>query len=507
MKVLRRMIGNSVISIIGQAITWSSTLILMICYGRFLGDAKFGELYTATTFALLIGFPIDAGFTQQVIRAVAQEPDKAQRYLSNTLLIKLLCWPIVYALILLLSWLLGYSVEVRILMAISGLVLLSSAIGNTFSSLHYAFERTILPTIGSILEKSISAAIGWYFLKQGAGVQIMALVLLGGSIINTVWQGVWLFKQVGIGLIVDKTLIHHLIKTSVPFVIYGVLGIIYYRIDAILLSLMTSVNVVGWYGAGYRLFDTLTFLSGIIMTVTYPVLIKLASSSDDGLKIGIEKTMNTIFFCSIPIAGFMLFAAPYIVGYLYHRPEFAHTIPVLQGLAPGLVFLYANALLSNTIATLKKEKKIPFIALAALIFNLGLNLILIPLYQHVAAAIMTTLTEILIFCLQITFLPRHLLPLRSLLVGAKALMACLVMGAVIWLLGISHLLTILPVVRLWPVYFVLIVAILTYLGAATLLRTIPREDMLVLYRVLRKKTESSSPPSEQQAPELESVGD
>jgi O-antigen/teichoic acid export membrane protein len=62
MKVLRRMIGNSVISMVGQIITWISTLTLMICYGRFLGDVKFGELYTALTFALLIGFPIDAGF-------------------------------------------------------------------------------------------------------------------------------------------------------------------------------------------------------------------------------------------------------------------------------------------------------------------------------------------------------------------------------------------------------------------------------------------------------------
>ncbi|GHO98017.1 polysaccharide biosynthesis protein [Reticulibacter mediterranei] len=491
MKVLRRMIGNSVISMVGQIITWVSTLTLMICYGRFLGDVKFGELYTALTFALLIGFPIDAGFTQQVIRAVAQDPLQARRYLSNTLLIKLLCWPIVYALILLLSWLLGYSVEVRILMAICGLSLLSSAVGNTFSSLHYAFERTIFPVVGSILEKGISAAIGWYVLKQGAGVQVMALVLLAGSCINTLWQGISLYRRLGFTIAIDKELIRHILRTCVPFLIYGVLGIIYYRIDAIMLSLMTSVAVVGWYGAGYRLFDTLTFLSGIIMTVTYPVLIKLASGSDDGLKIGIEKTMNTILFCSLPIAAFLFFAASYIVGYLYHSREFVQTVPALQGLAPGLVFLYVNALLSNTIATLKKEKKIPFIALIALIFNFGLNLLLIPLYRHVGAAILTSLTELLIVCLQLTFIPRHLLPFRSLIVGLKALVACGAMGGAIWLINKSNVLLQLPITPSLNVFVVLAVAISVYLATALLLRTIPRDDILAFYNALRRKTGST----------------
>ncbi len=67
MMTLRRMASNVVVSIIGQVITWISTLLLLICYGRFLGDVKFGELYIAITFVLLLGFPIDVGFNQQVI--------------------------------------------------------------------------------------------------------------------------------------------------------------------------------------------------------------------------------------------------------------------------------------------------------------------------------------------------------------------------------------------------------------------------------------------------------
>src|SRR2546425_3835019 len=103
---LRRVINNTVISLLGQAVTWTSTLLLTIGYGRFLGDVKFGELYFATTFVLLIGFPIESGFNQQLTRDVAQEPWKALRYHSNAILIKITFWFILYGFILLLAWLL-----------------------------------------------------------------------------------------------------------------------------------------------------------------------------------------------------------------------------------------------------------------------------------------------------------------------------------------------------------------------------------------------------------------
>src|SRR5262249_711478 len=140
---LRRVVGNTAISLIGQLITWTTTLLLTVTYGRFVGGFKLGELSFATTFVLLIGIPIERGFNQQVTREVVQRPMEALRYLSNTLLIKGALWLMLYGLILLVCWLLGYSLEVRTLVAICGLTLLSNALITTFAALHYSFERVV----------------------------------------------------------------------------------------------------------------------------------------------------------------------------------------------------------------------------------------------------------------------------------------------------------------------------------------------------------------------------
>jgi O-antigen/teichoic acid export membrane protein len=476
MDKLRRVVNNTIISLFGQLVTWSSTLLLTSAYGRFLGDVKFGELYFAITFVSLVGFPVELGFNQQLTRDVAEKPERAEDYLWNTLLLKTILWMLVFGLILFLVWILGYGVEQRTLVVICGIDLFAGSIGNAFGSLHYAFERAVYPTIAKILEKGLTAAVGILLLRLGMSVQVMAFVILGGSVTNTLWQAAWFFHLVGMRMAVSKATFLKLLKGSIPFLAYGILGVIYYRIDTVMLSLMATTAAIGWYGAGYRLFDTLVFLPNIIVdSVMYPVFSKLSATSESALKIAIEKCLNVLLICVLPIAALFALAAPNIVGFLYHSDDFAPTITVIQMLAPGLIFLYVNTLLTTIIVTLKSEKRMPLMAALALVFNLGFNLLLIPRYQEVGAALMTTLTELLLLIVALFFLPRSLFSLGSLKVGAKAILATLIMCLAVFPLRAFSLLLIVPV------------AGLVYVAAAILLRTIPRDEMQMLLQSIRKR--------------------
>ena len=481
MSGLRRIVNNTLISLVGQLVTWTSTLGLTIAYGRFLGDFQFGELYFAITFVSLIGFPVEFGFNQQLTRDVAEKPEKARPYLWNTLIIKTALWSASYMVILLLIKALGYSQEQWTIVAICGGTLLSGSIVNAFAALHYAFERTVFPSVGMMLEKALSALVGFLLLKNGASVQIMAFVLLGGSLIDALWVAFWFFRLVGGRPVFDTKTLKQLLHNSIPFVVYGVLGVIYYRIDTILLSLMTNTNVVGWYGAGYRLFDTLLFIPNLILNaVMYPVFSKLASTSKEALRTAVEKCMNLLLLCSFPIAAFMIAGASPLIGFLYHRTDFLNSVPVVRALAPGLIFLYINTLFNSIIVSTRGEKKIPLMAAAALVFNLGLNLLLIPRFEQNAAAVVTSLTELLLLCISALFVPRYLLPARSLLVAMKTLLASLLMGAVIFYLQRLSIFLLFPL------------GTLIYISLATLLRTIPTEDMQSLFQAIKGKGKRAS---------------
>ena len=473
---LRRIVNNTLISLLGQVVTWSSTFLLTVAYGRFLGDVKFGELYFASMFVSLIGTPIESGFSSQVTRDVAEKPEKARTYMWSTLLIKITMWVPLYGIMLLLAWILGYDQEQRNLVIVAGITLMSGSIMSTFASLHYAFERTLYPAVGMVIEKGLTACLGFLLLRNGATVQTMAFVLLGGSLLDALWVAFWFFRLAGWQVTFSKEVMRKLLRGSIPFIVYGVLGVIYYRIDTFLLSLMTSAAVIGWYGAGYRLFDTLSFIPNIIIgAVMYPVFSKLSASFRSAMKKAIEKSMQLLLISAIPVIVLMMVAAPNIIGFVYHQRDFDNTIPVLQALAPGLLFLYLNTLFSTVIISTKGEKKIPIMAAAALVFNLGLNLVMIPLYKQIGAALVTSLTELLLFCLNLAFTPKDLLPAGSVKVGVKALVAGLIMALA------TFLLRSLSIVLLGPI------ALLVYVGAAALLRIVPRDDVRALYLAIRSR--------------------
>lgn len=502
MSRLGRVINNTLLSLLGQMVTWTSTLLLTIAYGRFLGDTGFGELYLALTFVALVGFPMEFGFNQQLTRDIAQKPHEALRYLSNILIIKGCLWILLYGVILLSSYLLKYSPIELTLIAICGLGLLSDGVANVFASLQYAREQVKVPVIGGMLQKGLSALAGLILLKYGAGVQIMALVLLGGSLTSMLWQAFWGFRAVGLRLALDTKLIRELLRTCIPFIVYGVLAVIYYRVDTVLLSFMANTAVIGWYGAAYRLLDTLNFLPNlVIFAIMYPIFSKLSISSESSLKLAVEKSMNFLLFCGVPIATLMIVTAPNIIGFLYHQQDFVHSVPALQALAPGLVFLYANTVLGTTIMSVKQEKKITIMAAIALVFNVGLNLILIPRYEHIGAAAVTSLTELLLLGLSIFFTPRQFLPVRSLVVGLKSIIASAVMTLAIW--------EFLP----YNIFLILPIALVAYLAATVLFRTIPREDVRAVYTAIRRKASGAAvvqveqPIAEQKACTEEFIGD
>lgn len=432
--MLRRLLSNAAISLVGQIVTWGSTLALTLAYGIYLPDAQFGEFYFVNTLILLLGLPIgqNSGYNIQITRHLAEHPGESKRILANVLAIKAGGWVLIYAVALSLAWVFNFNTETRVLITINGATLLISALSSACGAVQFAREQVSVPTVAGVIEKVISAVVGVIVLKLGGGVVGMSLVLLVGAFVGGLWQVSWFHRQVGISLTVDVRLIKDLLRSNLPFLLYAVIGTLYYRVDVIILSAMTSDQVVGWYGASYRLFDTLGFIPSMMFILLYPIVSKLAVNSDEGTKAAAEKVVNFMLFTGLPIATMLIVAATPIMHFLYHRSEFDPGIASLQALAPGLVFLYLNTALGMIFLNTKQDKKLPLQALAALIFNVIANIVFISHLQHVGAALVTSFTEILLFAIVLNLIPRHLWPTGSLVVAGRTLAASIVMAVVVW---------------------------------------------------------------------------
>jgi O-antigen/teichoic acid export membrane protein len=466
MNTLTRALRNSGIMFGAQGVTWIASLALTAALGRHLGEAGFGQLYLAMSFAAIFSILVEFGLDRQLVRAVARDLDRASAFLVNSLAIKVVTFAVAYLLILGLIALLGYAPATAQAIAVYNLVLLAGGVSATFGSLFLAAERMLHASIASVLEKIIVAVGAIVLLNLGVGVLGIALITIAASVVGIAWKVIFLRRWLQIVWRLDWQLIRELLSGALPFFLYAVLGSVYFRIDVLLLAKITDTTVVGWYGAAYRLFDTLVFLPNIIASaIMLPILSRLSDQSRDHLRLALGKGLDTILLLGLPIAGGLLLLARPIIATIYGRPEFLNAVPALRWLAVALLLLYVNTVLGTLLISLNQERRIVGVSAAAIILNFGLNIWLIPHYRHVAAAATTTATEALLLVCLLALVPRDLFSRSSLVVLAKGSMATAVMCLVLVALFGQSL----------PMQ--VIVGAAVYVLACLTLRVIPMEDL------------------------------
>jgi O-antigen/teichoic acid export membrane protein len=323
---------------------------------------------------------------------------------------------------------------------------LSNGISSSLTAVYQGMERVFHSAMGTMIEKALVAVIALILLGSGFGIVAIAAAFVAGSIVGTIWKAAFLRTVTPIRASVDLVTVRKLVMGALPFFLYWALGAVYYRIDVVLLSKLTDATAVGWYGAAYRLFDTLVFLPGIVSTVVmFPILARLAAASHPDLRVALAKGLEVMVVLGAPICTGLFVLAEPIIRFIYGKPEFLPAVPALQLLAVGLFFLYVNSVLGVALVSLNQERKMTVIAAVATVVNLGLNWLFIPHFQHLAAASVTTATEMLIFGYLCWCVPRGMLSWTTAIVLGKAGVAVIAMTLVLEALAGQSVLLLVPV--------------------------------------------------------------
>lgn len=484
---LRRALANAAAALGSQAVTWIATFAFMAGLGRYLGDAGLGILFLGYSFTGLFAVLANFGLAPYVTREVARAPASTRDLLWNALAVTAALWLLSFGLIQVVIWLLGYPPEtaqvLRIFAGTMGLQAATAVLTGIFSGLGQLGHTSL----GTSIEKVFVALAGLTALAFGAGVVQVAWVVLAGAALGLLWQLGALLRQVRARPRLDLRLSRRLLLGGAPFVLQIMLAKVYWHIDAVMLSRMADEAVVGWYGAAYRLYETLGFLPNIVaVMIMMPILSRLSVVSHDAMRTAFEKGLTVLLVLGIPIAVGMIVLAEPILLFIYERPEFAAATPILQLLGLGTLVLYVNMAVGWALVSLERERKMALVSGSAVLLNVSLNLLMIPAWQHVGAAAATVITEVFIGAGYLLLLPRWLLPRASLAVAARSALAAAVMAAAI--LASAGLLDGASIVAgEVRVPLLVLVGVVAYALAAVALRAVPPDDLRALRQAVARR--------------------
>jgi O-antigen/teichoic acid export membrane protein len=200
-------------------------------------------------------------------------------------------------------------------------------------------------------------------------------------------------------------------RATVPFNIYPLIVNAYDRLDTLLLSRLTGMAAAGIYSIPYRAYASLQIIPFGLMGALLPVISRedQQSSAADSC----ARVMRFLYpIALLTVLGSASFARPAVLFLL--GPQYAGSATAMNILAWATVPMFLNYAVNTLLLAGSREKVFLWTASVCFFFNLAANLYFIPRFSFRAAAVVTVLTELLLFAqnayLVKRFLGRLVLP-------------------------------------------------------------------------------------------------
>lgn len=388
---------NSTYLLTAQTFTKVISFFYTIYLARSLGVGDFGLYVVALSYFSLVAAIADFGITRFLIREVAKDTRNAQTLLFNILILRMSLLSAFFGL-----FALGISIfdpdKLRAsLTLLAFLAVIPQAVSLTFDGVFVAFQKLSYSALGLVVLSISSAFFGYFFVSHGSGPLGAAFALIIGEILYAIVMGVILLKlKVKIFSQVTAKILVEIIKGSLPYGLLGVLGLLYFKVDAILLSYLKGSYETGIYGAGYKFLEAVIFIPSAISTALFPVLAKLHEENILQVKKLYYQSLGIFIGISIVIMMAFLLVLPWFVA--IYLPQYRASIEVIKILSFSLPFMFAHSPAVLVLLSTDKYLK-PIIALSfiTLGFNIVANLIIIPKYGFIGSAYVTVFSEILSF--------------------------------------------------------------------------------------------------------------
>ncbi len=191
---------------------------------------------------------------------------------------------------------------------------------------------------------------------------------------------------------IKRDILMRLLREGWPITVssISVLGQIY--IDQIMVEDFISATELGYYSAATKLVTIYFAVAAIFSTSFFPTLIKLYKEQTKTVFMTkFQKLLDISFLINLafPISIFLL--GSYLIEFAYGK-VYSPAIPILKTYVWITILIINISLLERYILIKNKQKYSMYKGIGAFVLNISLNIILIPIYQGIGAAIATLIT-------------------------------------------------------------------------------------------------------------------
>ncbi len=471
---LKRILKNISFSALSLLINRIGQIILLVFIARLTGAQGLGAYTLALSLIAVFGIITDLGLNSLIVREVAANKKLASKYLGNVSVLRYLLSLLSLTAIILITFLSHFPSSTKTIIYII-------AVGNFFVTCGFglrwifqAFQKLEYEAYVNIFWGGSLTILGILALKLNFGILGLSWVQLALSILSLVLIWFLVFKNFkGFHLQIEPQFWKELLKEVTPFALSLIFMTICLNSDTLLLSWLKGEKAAGLYNAANKLILQVKNIPVILGPALLPALAEISVKKPVLLHSFLEKELVYLSALLVPVGLIVTILGDKIILWLYGT-DFGSSVIILKILiwSAWFMVLYSSGL--RALMAIKKVKNIAILTGSAMVVNLILNLVLIPVYSEKGAAFSVLATEIII-CLGTFYLLKRELAFdfqKLLSPWGKIGLSNVLMGS--FLLEFKEL----------PLFIAILAAIIIYLFFLSVLKVIPLEDWRVFREVL-----------------------
>jgi O-antigen/teichoic acid export membrane protein len=382
---------SSIVYIIGDGITRGTSFLLIPLYTRFLTPAEYGNwgvlLSLISLLNILFSFQLGSALTVNYFHLLESERKKQISTIWILILVSSFCMSALF-LIIGRNWV--------------GIVFQGISYSNLVLTVGISFFTTfaVVPQIVMRLRQNalrlVSLNVFVYLLGIVAGVVLLVQYELGktGLLLGLFFANLLsvipyiIILRNDLSATFSKTLAQKSFIIALPILPHMLSHWVLNLMDRIILQAYLPLSSVGVYQLGYQLGAAFQIIIIAINNAWTPFF--LESFKQPGERQEIKKVSSWLIFIQVWIALFLVLFLPFVVGKIFPKEYYA-SVDVIPWVVLGFVFVAFYHNWVNLLFYYKKTNLIPVATGISALLNFSLNIILVPRYGYLAAAINTVI--------------------------------------------------------------------------------------------------------------------
>ncbi|MBX7050629.1 MAG: oligosaccharide flippase family protein [Flavobacteriales bacterium] len=372
------------------------------------GADEFGMYFALLNITFILNILTDLGLTNHNTRFIASEASIQSKQLRHMMKLRAILALIFLFTTFIAGWILQYeSGQITLLLWLAIGQILSATIlflRSYLTGMHLFRHDSLI----SILDKLILIVLMSGLLLSHSGTFQIEWLVYGQVIAYGLTCFVaWLLISKNFNKPHDGDLPSwvQLLKESSPYATLIIISMFAYRTDTIMLERIRGSEDAGIYAMGFRFFEAVNMISYLFAVLLLPMFTRLLSTKQDVTPL-IHSGLKLMFTGTWVAVLIALFFGEDLLAMIYDHHIQEANEPFFWLMISALFF--SLQYITGTLITASgKLKVLIYIAIAGLIFNFSMNLIVIPTMGAQGCAISSAITQGLMFFSQVLYINIH----------------------------------------------------------------------------------------------------